>query len=31
MKKKFLAVAALELSLNAYAATDAAWMRYCAI
>ena len=31
MKKKFLAVAALALSLNAYAANDAAWMRYCAI
>ena len=31
MKKKFLAVAALALSLNAYAANDAAWMRYCTI
>ena len=31
MKKKFLAVAALMLSLNMYAADDAAWMRYCTI
>ena len=31
MKKKTLAVAALMLSLHAYAADDAAWMRYCTI
>ena len=31
MKKKMLAVAALMLSLHAYAADDAAWMRYCTI
>ena len=31
MKKKLLAVAAFLLSLNAHAAEDAAWMRYCAI
>ena len=31
MKKKLLGVAAFLLSLNAYAAEEAAWMRYCAI
>ena len=31
MKKKLISVAALALSLNAYAANDAAWMRYCSI
>ena len=31
MKKRLLAVAAFMLSLNGYAANDAAWMRYCAI
>ena len=31
MKKKLLGVAAFLLSFNAYAADDAAWMRYCAI
>ena len=31
MKKRLLAVAAFMLSLNGYAAKDAAWMRYCAI
>ena len=31
MKKKIISVAALALSLNIYAANDAAWMRYCSI
>ena len=31
MKKKLLGVAAFLLSINTYAADDAAWMRYCAI
>ena len=31
MKKKLLGVAAFLLSINNYAADDAAWMRYCAI
>ena len=31
MKKHLLAVAAIALSLNGYAADDAAWMRYCSI
>ena len=31
MKKKIISVAALALSLNVYAANDAAWMRYCSI
>ena len=31
MKKRLLAVAAFMLSLNGYAANDAAWMRYCTI
>ena len=31
MKKKIITVAALALSLNIYAANDAAWMRYCSI
>ena len=31
MKKKFLGMAAFLLSLHAYAADDAAWMRYCTI
>ena len=31
MKKRLLSLAAFVLSLNGYAANDAAWMRYCAI
>ena len=31
MKRKLISVAALALSLNFYAANDAAWMRYCTI
>ena len=31
MKKRIISVAALALSLNVYAANDAAWMRYCSI
>ena len=31
MKKRLIGVTALLLSLNAYAANDAAWMRYCSI